>query len=311
MILQKIWMHWDEFWFKPQSTLPISCYRIVFGLLLLAYGAAYLYPELFTFFGDYRAVTQPSAALWWRNPGIDLLLFWPKGDFWLTSWCALFIIASFSLTLGFCTRASAFVVWIMLVSMHHDTFVYTNGGDVLMRLSAFYLIFSYAGSLYSIDSIVFKTMTDFEQVLCRPPWAQRLLQLQLTAIYFQCFWTKLLGNVWLDGSAVYYILKTDHYSHLGLTQVSSNFLLCQLLSWFTLATEFSLFTLIWFERTRLLALALGVLFHFGIDLCMNLPMFEYYFIALFLLFLDDADIRRILASTASIFKRKRTTATPA
>lgn len=311
MMLRSIWMKWDQFWFKPESTVPISCYRIVFGLLLLTYGFAYLYPELFTFYGENRAITQQLASLWWKNPGIDLLLFWPKEDTWLTVWYALFMIASFSLAVGFCTRACAFLVWLMLVSMHHDTFVYTNGGDVLMRLSAFYLIFSYAGSLYSIDSILFKTRNDLELLLCKPPWAQRLLQLQLTAIYFQCFWTKLSGKVWLDGSAVYYILKTDHYSHLGLAQLSSNFLLCQLLCWFTLATEFSLFTLIWFKRTRYFALALGVLFHFGIDLCMNLPMFEYYFIALFLLFLDDAEVRRIFAFTATLLKRKRTNATPA
>ena len=306
-MFQSLWAKWDLFWFKPRSTTAISLYRIVFGVLLLIYAIVYLPSELPVFWGESRAISRNTVSTWWQYPLLDLLLFWPKGEGGMNAWYAVFIVASLSLAVGFLTRASAFVVWIWLLSMHHDTFIYANGSDVLMRLSAFYLIFSYAGSKYSIDARLFAQSNSGLQTastVAKPPWAQRLFQLQLSAIYFQCFWTKLFGTVWLDGSAVYYILKMDHYKHVDLSIISSQMWLCQMLSWFTLATELSLFTLIWFKRTRKFALLLGVAFHIGIDIAMNLPMFEYFFVAIYLLFLDDDDWNRITNFFARISKRK-------
>lgn len=305
-MLPTLWKKWDRFWFRPQSTAAISLYRIAFGILLLIYALAYLPVELPIFWGPRRAISQNTVSLWWHYPMVDLLLFWPRTEAWMTVWHAVFIAASVALTVGFLTRASAFFVWLWLLSMHHDTFMYANGGDVLMRLSAFYLIFSYAGAKYSVDARLFaKTQRDLQTGSAdeKPPWAQRLLQLQLSAIYFQCFWTKLFGKVWLDGSAVYYILKMDHYKHAELGFISSNFWICQMLSYFTLATEFSLFTFIWFKKTRKFALLLGLIFHLGIDISMNLPMFEYFFVAIYLLFLDDEDFQQIAGFFSGFRKR--------
>lgn len=302
-MLKTMWNLWDQFWFRPQSVTAICLYRICFGLLLIAYSIIYLPSEIPIFWGAHRAISLSTVACWWTHPLADVLLFWPREDGWMIIWYMIFLVFCVTLTVGFMTRLSAFIVWLWLLSIHHDTFIYANGSDVLMRLSAFYLIFSFAGDKYSVDEKLSKTEKNVASSL-KPPWAQRLLQLQLSAIYFQCFWSKLQGKVWLDGSAVYYILNMDHYKHFEVAFISSQFWICQILSWSTLVIEFSLFSLIWFRKTRKVVLIAGVIFHVSIDITMNLPMFEYLFLAMYILFLDEDDFRRLFHFLSACFGTK-------
>jgi hypothetical protein len=61
-------------------------------------------------------------------------------------------------------------------------------------------------------------------------------------------------------------------------------------SWFTLALEFSLGTLIWFRRFRYPLLLLGLLFHLCIEYALNLPMFSWDVIIGYILFVDPSDL---------------------
>src|SRR5438046_2641503 len=52
----------------------------------------------------------------------------------------ILIVASLTLTLGFFSRLSALVVFVLLCSFDHRNLFVLNGGDVLMRITAFYLM---------------------------------------------------------------------------------------------------------------------------------------------------------------------------
>ncbi len=58
----------------------------------------------------------------------------------------------------------------------------------------------------------------------------------------------------------------------------------------TLAIELSLFTLIWWKKTRYPVLLVGTIFHLCIDATMNIPVFEYIMIASYINFLKPVDV---------------------
>ena len=66
-------------------------------------------------------------------------------------------------------------------------------------------------------------------------------------------------------------------------------------TWFTLAVEFSLGVLVWFKELRYYILAAGVLLHLGLEYSMNVPMFQWIALSVYITFVDGADLARAWA----------------
>lgn len=117
-------------------------------------------------------------------------------------------------------------------------------------------------------------------------WPQRLLQIELTLIYFQYFWTKMSGETWLDGTAVYYVLNTVNLEHFPWPFDRSNLLISKVLTLGTLVIEFALWNLIWWRPARYYILLAGLLLHFGLDYTLNIPVFQHVIFVSYILFVD-------------------------
>ena len=66
------------------------------------------------------------------------------------------------------------------------------------------------------------------------------------------------------------------------------------LTWSTLAVELALGTLIWIRELRYWVLLAGVGLHLGIELSMNIPMFEWIMIITMLCMVDPKDMKDAL-----------------
>jgi Vitamin K-dependent gamma-carboxylase len=288
--------HWRRFWFEKQPPFAICIYRIFFGLFVLETALVEIAPNFSYFYGE-KAVINIGviSALWWgRNPVFDLFLLVPQKDIYLIIIFALFVIAAFSLTVGFCTRLSSILVYLGLLSIdRHCPFV-LDGGDDLMRVSAFILCFSNAGALYSIDSVLARKNKQDTVPLVKP-WAQRLLQIQIAVAYFYAFLNKAIGHQWQTGSAIYYVTRLDDFIKWVPAPISDFWPLTVFLSYYTLVIEFSLAILVWFKPLRYWVLLGGVILHLGIDTCLNLPGFQWFFISSYVLFIEPADIDMLIA----------------
>src|SRR5258706_279641 len=89
-------------------------------------------------------------------------------------------------------------------------------------------------------------------------WTQRLLQLQLSAVYCQAFFVKTNVAVWQNGTAIYYISKLEEMARLPVPFFFDHLWTCQLLTWGAMAIELSMFTLIWFKPLRYYVLIAAV-----------------------------------------------------
>jgi len=77
------------------------------------------------------------------------------------------------------------------------------------------------------------------------PWAQRMIQLQLSLLYLATFLVKVKGAPWLQGSALFYVYHLDEFRRFPIPSWFFPSDCAKAGSWSALALEFSLGVLIW------------------------------------------------------------------
>lgn len=283
---------WDKFWFEPCSPAPLCLFRIIFGVLLLQTVLVHMRPD-FAFYYGQNAMwpIEGIAEVHWPmlEPRIDVLLLCPQNDVWIQFVYWLLVVAALFSTVGFKTRVSTGVAFFCLLSFHMHCPTNLNSGDLYQRLVLLLLWLSPCGQMYSVDALLRARQGQPVGSACAP-WAQRLIQMQLCIAYAQTTVCKMIGAHWQDGTAVYYATRFEEFHSVNLPAIFDIPIVTKFLTYATIAVEFSLFTLIWWRKCRLFIIGLGCLFHLGLALSFNLPVFEEMFMATYILFLDPASV---------------------
>jgi hypothetical protein len=292
MTLARLWQAWSNFWFQMQSPLPMAVFRIFFGLHVLLF-VVLLLPDLATWYGPDGLLNVQTNRQWQQTERLSIFSWLPPTVGTAYGVFALLAISAFTLTIGLFTRTSSIILALMLYSIHHRNMIILNGGDNFMRLVGLYLVFSHAGDALSVDNWLKRKLGKSIQTEYSI-WAQRLVQLQLSAVYCHSVFGKINGESWLNGTAVYYASRLQDFEKLPVPYLLDNMWTINLLTWSTLFIEFALFTLVWIKDFRYYVLAAGILLHLGIEWTMNIPMFETQMIAAFIVFVDPKDIQSVL-----------------
>ena len=299
---------WNEFFFKPTSPVTLGLFRLVFGFWTLGYGVL-LFPERWTWFSNKGVMTASEAAAYNGGAGTyvhqnDLLIL-PGADHFLTLFFGVYLLAALCLTLGFWSRISAALVYFGICALHARAATIHNSGDTVMVVMAAYLILSPCGAACTVDRLIriFRGTEDDTPPLI-VPWAQRLMQLQITVLYLCASLSKASGGPWQDGTAVYYPMhlpESVRFPVLGL----DNIYVINLVTWGTVAIEMALGTVVWVPRLRLAVLGLGVLLHLGIEYGMNIPFFSALMITSYINFLKPSEVAAFL-----VWVKRQTGLTP-
>jgi hypothetical protein len=192
------------------------------------------------------------------------------------------------------TSWSAAAVWLTLMSVHHRNPLILYGGDEVMRIMSFLLIFSRAGETWSLDQ--YFALRAGRPTIAGTAWCTRLLQLQVSFVYMQAFLCKFSGATWRNGTAAYYAIEVPKYRRTHLPSGASSLLWSRVMTWGTMATECALGPFIWIRELRLPVLAAGVALHLGMELFMNLYLFNVTMLICLTLFIDPIDTQRLLRS---------------
>jgi hypothetical protein len=271
---------WERFWFEPEATSSLAVLRIAFGLLAFGWTLT-LTPDLGAFFGQGGLVrSQPGDSGVW---GV-LAIF--HGDLAVQVTFAVLLISTVALTVGYQTRLAALLVFVGILSLERrDPYVF-NTGDGLVRLIAFYLMLAPAGAALSVDR--WRSARErFWEFPLRAPWALRLMQIQLSILYFSGLWIKLQGTTWNNGTAVSYAMRISDLSRFPLPGfLIHSALISNLMTYGTLAIELSIPILVWNRRLRPWALLAGLGLHLGIDYSIRVGFFSLAMFTLYLSFLD-------------------------
>jgi hypothetical protein len=290
-MLQTVRKVWSDFFFAPQSPIPIALFRILYGICV-SVTLILLHSDWLDWYGVHAWVAGTTMKT--IEPGIrlNLLAILPQDDRWIGAFFYIFLGFAVLLTIGLWTRISTIVVFLCLASIHQRNPFIEHGGDTFLRVAGFFLMFAPAGEVLSLDRLIRTYKTGISLEVSRAPWAQRMIQFELALVYFMSFCWKMKGHAWLNGSALYYATHLYEIQRFPLPWWTQNSVVLKLGSWSTLGLEFSLGALIWFRRLRYPLLLLGLLFHLSLEYAFNLPMFQWDVLSAYVLFIDPADLAR-------------------
>src|SRR5438067_6261842 len=258
MTLKSIFRAWDTFFFAEQSPTPVALFRIIYGALV-AITLLLLRPDWLTWYGTHAWVRFSTVVS--LEPGTRLNLFsvMPQSDTWVNALFWVSLTSAILLALGFLTRFNSVLVFVCLTSIQQRNLYITHGGDTFLRLAGFFLIFAPAGAAFSVDRLIrFRHGKESATIQPRRPWAQRMIQLQLSLMYFSAFLVKVKGAPWLQGTAPYYVYHLDELRRFPLPSWFFYPMMLKLASWSALVMEFSLGVLIWLKELRYVLLGLGL-----------------------------------------------------
>jgi hypothetical protein len=229
--------------------------------------------------------------LWWSDAGVLPIvyrrLFAPDPSLsifdWLphtTSavwWCwSIALVQGLLLLLGLGTRFQTLSVLLWATSFDYRNGMILDGGDKILRLLIFFLLFAPAAEVLSVDAVL-RRRRGGAPLLHVDGWPLRLIQMQMCIMLWSAGFEKLDGALWRDGSAMYYILNLDDFAlHGPIPNVfRTSLVVSQLSTWGSLLVELGGPLLIWFQETRRAALFAIVLLHLAIEYTMSIYMFEW------------------------------------
>jgi hypothetical protein len=283
---------WNAFFFAEQSPVPIALFRVIFGIAVIG-TLLLLWPDWLAWCGAHAWVSLSTMQTLEKGARLNVFAAVPQNNVWIEAFFWVFLGSAMLLTVGFLTRLNSLIVFLCLTSIQQRNLYITHGGDTFLRVAGFFLIFAPAGAALSVDRLI-RIWRGKEGAQLRPcrPWAQRMIQFELSLVYCAAFCSKAEGVPWVQGTALYYVYNLDELRRFPLPSWFFHPMALKLSSWFTLLLEFSLGVLIWVEDLRYALLALGVLFHLFLEYSLNLPMFQWDILSAYILFVDAADLER-------------------
>ncbi|MEX2294575.1 MAG: HTTM domain-containing protein [Acidimicrobiales bacterium] len=258
----------QRFFFEPQTTAPMALVRVAWGAVMTIW-ALTLLPDVDPFLttGALR-YEQPGAAGSW-NP-LDVISW--SGAPLVT--CFILIAAAAAVTVGYRTRATTVVAVLCLISLQRTNATIFNSGDLFLRQIGFAVALSPCGLLWSVDAR--RARRHGRDIApWRAPWGMRLLQLEVAIGYFLSGWAKARGQTWRDGRALELALRIEDLQRVRAPEwIFGHPELLDALTTSTVAFECAFLFLVWNRRLRPWVLGIGVAFHLGIDIFLDVGFFS-------------------------------------
>jgi len=306
---------WNRFWFEPRETLTIGVVRALVGFLLLC-DLALLAPYVGRWFTD-DGLVRTATSVAFDGPWHFSLLFIFTGKAATYIVFSILMLAAIGIMMGALSRLSCIVAYVCLLSLDHRNLVILNSGDTMLKMLVFYLCFCPCGASFSLDSL-WKSRRDLRPANAdgvsrsapRPawlsaaitaiqdlfifgpmgkfaaPWGQRLIQIQVSIVYFFTSFDKLEGHSWHIGTALWYVYNLSEMQRFPMPAFIRYPVMINAATWGTILTEVALGLLIWVPSLRYLVILCGVLLHLGIEYNMNVPLFSAIMCTSYLSFFD-------------------------
>jgi hypothetical protein len=298
----------DRYWFDRRSATSLGLFRITMSSLIFV-NLCMILIDFDAWFSERGFVPQAIGQRYQSSIPVTGRFLWFPYDLHFSvprinflygvtddritlGFYLLLMVATLLCALGFWTRLSSIIMALGIVTLHHRNGLILHGGDTVMRVSALYIAIAPSGAACSMDRIIalFKGKQTRDPVLVSI-WPQRLLAYNTALIYFTTFWHKFgFGSHWRDMTATWYPARLHEFDRFPLPGFVNQLPMVYVTTFGTLAVELALGTLVFYRPLRKWVLLAGVGMHAYIDYAMNIPLFSFLMVALYLSFYDGEEI---------------------
>src|SRR5262249_55858654 len=225
---------------------------------------------------------------WWLVPGRWM---------WLAYGLSMAVLAMF--TIGLWTRVTSVLALVVTISFVHRVPAATFGLDQINVMLLLYLTIGPSGQALSTDRWLARRRRG--EAATRPSrsasanLAQRLIQIHMCVIYCFAGTSKLQGEAWWNGEALWRSFANLEYQSIDMTWLAWHPWVLDLLTHVSVLWEISFCMLIWQPRLRPLVLAGAILLHLGIGACLGMWTFGLIMLVGCASFLPNEAVRRSVA----------------
>lgn len=288
---ESCWESWDSFWFQPALPHTLAVIRICCGAML-AYVHIIWAVLASDFFGPTAWVNQETIRQLHQSDWTWSWLSYTDSVSVVLGHQVVAIAASLAMMIGLGTRWAIPVVWWLTLMVCHRMTGALFGLDQIVVMLAMYLMVARSGDVWSIDAW---RVGGKPQVLLltRNNVATRLIQLHLCVIYLFGGLSKMRGEQWYEGSALWWTAVNYEYQSLDITWLGHVPWLIAALTAVTIFWETFYCALVWPKPTRPLALGMAVMVHGGIAIALGMVTFGVIMIVANMAFISPENVRRI------------------
>jgi hypothetical protein len=216
---------------------------------------------------------------------------------------AIMLVASFYL-FGVYKGITGVVLFIMITILRLRNGFILDGSDNVIQVTLPFLIFADSYKHFRLDFkfSVFKklerfnifnkneTIVDLRRFIANA--ALFGLMFQVCYVYFFTALAKLQGEMWLNGTAIYYTMRVEEFRATAWNiPLTENHYFVVLGTYFTIMMELAFIFLVWSRTTKFYVLILGVLLHVGIWIFMRIDDFSWIMIGTYFVFITDDEYR--------------------
>jgi hypothetical protein len=219
-VTEEFGQQWNRFWFTRAEALPCCVLRFFVGLLSAAHFLA-MGPGLAVWFASDGALSSAAVKRILELPGgggvifhLSYLNFLPAGT-GLYVVHAGAVVVSLAFAFGFLTRASGTLTLVALLAYVHRVPEVAGYVEPVLSFLIAYLVIAPSGALLSVDQRLFNSdrESSFGVLLAgsaEPSLAAnislRLIQIHVAMFYAMMGLSKLYGDAWWQGGAVWMLL---------------------------------------------------------------------------------------------------------
>jgi hypothetical protein len=280
----------DGFFFNANYPVQIRLFRLIFGLTVF-----YMY-----------CIRSLDLGFFYSNSGIMPVEFisripemsyrftifeYLSSDTFLWIGNSVFLISLLLAALSIYPRLFSVIAYFFHVSFIHRNIFAVYGADFVATCFLLYLCFMDGrqnnGTLSKWVSSMF----------------YRIAQIHVCIIYFFAGTQKLQGKTWWNGEALWGALANPQQVGWDFSWIVNIPLFIVVGTYLSLLWEIYFPVLVWVRPLRYWFLAFGLLLHLFIAIMIQIPFFGALMAITYILFLDDADAKKIYTSVQKFFGR--------
>ncbi|MCC6507695.1 MAG: HTTM domain-containing protein [Pirellulaceae bacterium] len=303
---------WNRFWFTPSAPHTLAVIRIFCGAMLVYVHAIWL-SQANDFFGPDAWIDATTARELHEFDYIASYLMFVSNPWLISLHQLLAMSVCLLMAVGWMTRWVTPLAWFLTLMVCHRQTGALFGLDQVVMMLSMYLMLCPCGAVYSLDAWLAQRRPDqrkHDQHDMRGSPADkspstdvgqldsvaitissRLLQLHLCIIYMFGGLSKMRGDLWWEGSAMWWSIVNYEYQSLNITWLGLSPLIIATITHVTLFWETFYPALIWSRLTRPLTLAMAVLVHGGIAVALGMPTFGLMMIVANMVFISPSTMQ--------------------